>query len=98
MPVGAKLVVVFKAGIEHRVSLSLGHAFVFVFVVVSQTDVFHGSFPPKGSQQHSLTLDRSFYSRRAQKKSTTGVAHFLKHRPSRTQLATGVDSPHRATI
>jgi hypothetical protein len=41
MPVGAKMVVVFEARVEHRVSLALGHAFVFVFVVVPQTDVFH---------------------------------------------------------
>src|SRR5271165_3917247 len=43
MPVGAKMVVVFKACVEHRVLLALGHAFVFAFVVVSQTDVFHCS-------------------------------------------------------
>src|ERR1700685_2266208 len=41
MPVGAKMVVVFKACVEHRLSLAFGHAFEFVFVVVSQTDVFH---------------------------------------------------------
>src|SRR6266404_4783843 len=58
MPVGAKMVVVFKACVEHGVSLGLGHAFVFAFVVVSQTDVFHGSSPRSsplgGSQQRSL--------------------------------------------
>src|SRR6202161_2299381 len=41
MPVGAKMVVVFKACVEHRVLLALAHAFVFAFLVVSQTDVFH---------------------------------------------------------
>src|SRR5262245_56568789 len=54
MPVGAKMVVVFKAGVEHRVLLVLGHAFVFAFVEISQTDVFHCSSPPCGNQQHSL--------------------------------------------
>jgi hypothetical protein len=57
MPVGAKMVVVFKACIEHGVSLALSHAIEFAFVVVSETDVFHGSSPPSsllgGSQRHS---------------------------------------------
>src|ERR1700757_3728878 len=44
MPVGAKMVVVFKASIEHRVSLGLSHAIKLAFIVVSETDVFHGSF------------------------------------------------------
>src|ERR1700691_2065932 len=38
MPVGAKMVVVFKAFVEHHALLALGHGFVFSFVVVSQTD------------------------------------------------------------
>src|ERR1700721_1065252 len=41
MSVGAKMVIVFKACGEHRVLLALGHGFVFAFLVVSQTDVFH---------------------------------------------------------
>src|SRR2546423_6608997 len=41
---GAKMVVVLKAYIEHRVSLALSHAIEFTFVVVSETDVFHFSF------------------------------------------------------
>jgi hypothetical protein len=52
MPVGAKMVVVFKAGVEHGVLFVLGHGFVFAFVVVAQTDVFHRSFP-------SLVLPRT---------------------------------------
>src|SRR5215472_2790478 len=47
VPVGAKMVVVVKARVEHGVSLGLAHAVEFVFVVVSQTDVFHGSSPHK---------------------------------------------------
>src|SRR5215471_5058281 len=54
VPVGAKMVVVFKACVEHCAPLALGHGFVFAFVVVSQTDVFHCSSPPGESQQHSL--------------------------------------------
>src|ERR1700684_4459958 len=34
MPVGAKMVVVFKACVEHRVLLSFGHAIEFAFIVV----------------------------------------------------------------
>src|ERR1700678_2594608 len=45
MPVGAKMVVVLKAFVEHGVSLALGQRFVFAFVVVSKTDVFHYSSP-----------------------------------------------------
>src|SRR5262245_62020151 len=60
VPVGAKMVVVFKACVEHLVLLALGHAFEFAFVVVSQTDVFHSSSPRLsslgGSQQHNLAF------------------------------------------
>jgi hypothetical protein len=49
------MVVVIKACVGHRVLLALGHAFAFAFIEVSQTDVFHCSSPPGGSQQHSLT-------------------------------------------
>jgi hypothetical protein len=54
MPIGAKMVVVFKADVEHRVLLAIGHGFVFAFIEVSKTDVFHGSSPPGWNQQHSL--------------------------------------------
>src|SRR5271166_5702834 len=49
--VGAKMVVVFKACVEHGVSLALSHAIEFAFVVVAQTEVFHCSspFPSGGS-------------------------------------------------
>src|SRR5215813_10461011 len=57
--VGAKMVVVFKACVEHRLLLALSHAIKFAFVVVSETDVFHCSSPrpaPLGaSQQHRLS-------------------------------------------
>src|SRR5215468_2611168 len=48
VPVGAKMVVVCKACVEHGVSLALSHAIEFAFVVVPQTDVFHGSSPHIG--------------------------------------------------
>src|SRR6516225_2600168 len=48
LPVGAKMVVVIKARVEHGVSLGLTHAVEFAFVVVPQTDVFHGSPPHSG--------------------------------------------------
>jgi hypothetical protein len=41
VPVGAKMVVVFKAFVEDGVSLALSHAIKFGLIVVSQTDVFH---------------------------------------------------------
>src|SRR5215813_13941096 len=45
MPVGAKMVIVIKACVEHGVLFSRGHALEFAFVVVSETHVFHGSSP-----------------------------------------------------
>src|SRR5216684_5822492 len=54
VPVGAKMVVVFKAFVEHGVLLALSHAIKFAFIVVSQANVFHCSSPPGGNQQHSL--------------------------------------------
>src|SRR3979411_2389941 len=45
VPAGAKMVVIFKACVEHGVSLALRHAIEFAFVVVSQTDIFHCSSP-----------------------------------------------------
>jgi hypothetical protein len=41
--VGAQMVVVLKAFVEHGVSLVLGHDRVFCWLVVSQTDVFHAA-------------------------------------------------------
>src|ERR1700757_325918 len=45
MSVGAQMIIVLKALVEHRVSLVLGHSFEFSRLEVSQTDVFHGSSP-----------------------------------------------------
>src|SRR5580700_6029641 len=51
VPAGAKMVVIFKACIEHGVSLALSHAIEFAFVVVAKTEVFHCSSPlPSGSE------------------------------------------------
>src|ERR1700730_177062 len=41
MSVGAQMVIVLKAFVEHCVSLGLGHHFDFSWLEVSQTDVFH---------------------------------------------------------
>jgi hypothetical protein len=46
---GAKMIVVGKAGVEHRVFLGLGHGVEFAFVVVAQTDVFHVLLLPMGA-------------------------------------------------
>src|SRR5215469_15883242 len=46
VPVGAKMVIVIKACVEHGVLFSRSHAFEFSFVVVSETDVFHCSSSP----------------------------------------------------
>src|SRR6266542_4285031 len=54
MSVGAQMVVVLKAFVEHCVSLVPGHPFEFSWLDVSQTDVFHCSSPPGGNQQHGL--------------------------------------------
>src|ERR1700679_2398508 len=37
VPTGAKMIVIFKACIKHGVSLALGHAIEFAFVVVAKT-------------------------------------------------------------
>src|SRR5882672_1393568 len=70
MSVGAQMVIVLKAFVEHRVSLVLGHPFEFSWLDVSQTDVFHRSSPLGGSQQGILRAGSFTYSRRAQGKST----------------------------
>jgi hypothetical protein len=54
VPVGAKMVVVFKAYVEHGVLLALSHAIKFAFIVVSQANVFHYSSPPGGNQQRNF--------------------------------------------
>src|SRR6185295_15666002 len=45
MSVGAQMVVVLEAFVEHSVSLVLGHPFECAWLEVSQTDVFHSSCP-----------------------------------------------------
>src|SRR5215813_2181356 len=45
VPAGAKMFVIFKARIEHGVSLALSHAIELAFVVVAKTEVFHCSSP-----------------------------------------------------
>src|SRR6201987_1726553 len=45
VPVGAKMIVIFKACVEHGVSRARLHAIEFAFVVVAKTDVFHCSSP-----------------------------------------------------
>jgi hypothetical protein len=49
MSVGAQMVVVLKALVEHCVSLVLGHPFECAWLDVSQTDVFHRFFLVSGS-------------------------------------------------
>src|SRR5450631_2310102 len=41
MSVGAQMVIVLKAFVEHCVALVLGHPFEFSWLDVSQADVFH---------------------------------------------------------
>src|SRR5258708_35410315 len=55
MPVGAKMVVIFKACIEHGVSLGLSYAVEFAFVVVAQTEVFHRT-PSRETNSSTLTF------------------------------------------
>src|SRR6267142_1222336 len=45
MSVGAQMVVVLKAFVEHCVPFVLGHPFECSWLDVSQTEVFHCSFP-----------------------------------------------------
>src|SRR6516225_6476667 len=71
VPVGAKMVVEVKARVEHGVSLGLAHAVEFAFIEVSQTDVFHCSSPPGGSQRSlARWIVRPIYSRPVQEKPT----------------------------
>src|SRR5579884_27446 len=87
--VGAKTVVVGKAGVEHRVSLIFSHAIEFAFIEVSETDVFHWVSFPGASQQHSPALDRSSYRRCVYAKSTVEKKLFL--------MATGFRPPAHNT-
>src|SRR6478672_5759110 len=64
------MVVVPKAFVEHCVSLVLGHARVFCWLVVSQTDVFHMSLLMLVASSATRALDYSPYSRQADRKST----------------------------
>src|SRR5260370_3228 len=60
VPVGAKVIVVFKASVEQSVSLALSHGLEFTFVVVPQTDVFHCSSPHRGSVEPATAMTRLF--------------------------------------
>jgi hypothetical protein len=60
MYLGAKMIVVFKACVEHRVLVALAYGSEFAIVEVFEADVFHCSSPVGGSQQQSpCALDRS---------------------------------------
>jgi hypothetical protein len=50
MSVGAQMVIVLKAFVEHCVSLVLSHPFEFPWLEVSQTDVFHRPSPLVGGR------------------------------------------------
>src|ERR1700689_5056727 len=54
MSVGAQMVIVLKAFVEHCVALILGHPFEFSWREVSQTDVFHRLSPIMGGQRRNL--------------------------------------------
>jgi hypothetical protein len=56
MSVGAQMVVVLEAVVEHCVSLVLGHTFEFSRLNVTQADVFHYSALPVGSQQRRCQI------------------------------------------
>src|SRR5689334_21054030 len=70
VPVRAQMVVVLKAFVEHCISLVLGHARVFCWLVIAQTDVFHISLLMLVPRSATRALDCSPYSRRAEGKST----------------------------
>src|SRR5580700_3691749 len=77
MSVGAQMVVVRKAFVEHCVSLVLGHPFEFPWLDVSQTDVFHifllvtcDSFFPVTQSRSSLFCYLLSDSRSGDRKST----------------------------
>ena len=55
MSVGAQMVVVLKAFVEHCVSLVLGHPFEFSWLEVSQTDVFHPFLLVSGGGRFAFT-------------------------------------------
>src|SRR3984893_16579582 len=85
VPVRAQMVVVLKAFVEHCVSLVLGHARVFCWLIVSQTDVFHMSLLMLVDSSATRALDCSPYSRRAEGKSTAETVFYFtsSSRPER---------------
>jgi hypothetical protein len=50
MSIGAQMVIVLKAFVEHCVSLVRSHPFEFPWLEVSQTDVFHRPSPLVGGR------------------------------------------------
>jgi hypothetical protein len=68
MPVGAQMVVVLKAFVEHCVSLVLAHPIDFSWLASRCISLFFSSRRKPAAQL--CALDRSSYSRRAQGKST----------------------------
>jgi hypothetical protein len=66
MSLGAQMVVVLEALVEHCVSLVLDHAFDFSRRDVSQTNVFHCSSPHGRSQRHVADLSVTASSNEAQ--------------------------------
>src|ERR1700686_3786307 len=59
MSVGAQMVVVPKAFVEHCVSLVLGHPFEFSWLEVSQTDEFHPFLLVSCDSLFAMTQSRS---------------------------------------
>src|SRR5579871_768684 len=55
MPVSAKMIVILKAGVEHGIALGLSHAVEFIFVVITETHVFHSYPPIDGAGSTALT-------------------------------------------
>jgi hypothetical protein len=49
MSVGAQMIVVLEAIVEHCVPLVLGHPFEFSRLEIAQTDISHSSLPVSGS-------------------------------------------------
>src|SRR6185436_8003397 len=54
MSIGAQMVIVLKAFVEHCVSLVLGHPFECSWLDISQTDVFHCSSVSRVDLVHHL--------------------------------------------
>src|SRR5258708_12628713 len=77
MSVGAQMVVVLKTFVERCVSLVLGHPFEFSRLEIAQTDVFHRFFSFWWEPTQPCALNRSSYSRRAQRQTTTAAYLFI---------------------